>query len=75
MAVRVYEWCDELTRTGNLFILLATDAAGMSYVRAIPAAEVEKIEARPNDIEQATGLSPARRAGWARQVICPPTIR
>ena len=52
MAVRIYEWCDELTRTGNLFILLATDAAGMSYVRAIPAADVEKIEARPNDIEQ-----------------------
>lgn len=52
MPVRAYEWCDELTRTGNLFILLATDAAGMSYVRAIPAVDVEKIEARPNDIEQ-----------------------
>jgi hypothetical protein len=52
MAVRAYEWCDELTRTGNLFILLATDASGMSYVRAIPAGDVEKIESRPNDIEQ-----------------------
>jgi hypothetical protein len=52
MALRIYEWCDELTRTGNLFILLATDAAGMSYVRAIPAQQVERIEARPNDIEQ-----------------------
>ena len=44
MALRIYEWCDELTRTGNLFILLATDAAGMSYVRAIPAQQVERIE-------------------------------
>ncbi len=52
MPVRIYEWCDELTRSGNLFILLATDAAGMSYVRAVPAGDVDQIEARPNDIEQ-----------------------
>ena len=50
--IRVYEWCDELTRSGNLFILLSTDEAGMSYVRAIPALQIEKIEARSNDIEQ-----------------------
>ena len=52
MEVRCAEWCDELTRTGNLFILLSTDAAGMSYVRAIPAVELERIEARLNDLEQ-----------------------
>jgi len=33
MDVRAFEWCDELTRTGNLFILLSTDQAGMTYVR------------------------------------------
>jgi len=33
LPVRVYEWCDELTRSGNLFLLLTTDASGMSYVR------------------------------------------
>ena len=39
--MRVYEWCDELTRSGNLFLLLTTDAAGMSYVRAVPASAGE----------------------------------
>ncbi len=53
MEVRVREWCDELTRSGNLFVLLATDAAGFSYVRALPAAQVESIESRENDLEQA----------------------
>ena len=54
MAVRAYEWCDELTRSGNLFLLLTTDAAGMSYVRAVPAAQVKRIVARTNDLEQET---------------------
>ena len=52
MAIRVTEWCDELSRTGNLFIILTTDAGGMSYVRCIPATQVKDIIARPNDIEQ-----------------------
>jgi hypothetical protein len=49
---RVYEMADELTRTGNLFVLLSTDAAGMSYLRIMPASYIEKIVARANDIEQ-----------------------
>lgn len=52
MATRCYELSDELTRTGNLFVLLTTDAAGMSYLRAVPADQIERIDARPNDIEQ-----------------------
>jgi hypothetical protein len=52
MAIRATEWCDELSRTGNLFVLLSTDQAGMSYVRSIPATQVRDIIARPNDIEQ-----------------------
>ena len=52
MPVRVSELCDELTRTGNLFILLSTDQAGMSYVRVLPASEIEEILSKPNDIEQ-----------------------
>lgn len=58
LPMRVYEWCDELTRTGNLFILVSTDAAGMSYVRAVPATDIERIEARKNDIEQPTLFYP-----------------
>ncbi len=52
MPVRISEFCDELARSGNLFLLLSTDAAGMSYVRAVPALEIARIESRPNDIEQ-----------------------
>lgn len=52
MTIRAFEWCDELTRAGELFVVVSTDAGGMSYVRAIPASEIEEIETAPNDIEQ-----------------------
>ncbi len=52
MPVRVSEMCDELTRTGNLFIILTTDAAGMSYIRVMPASYIDEIKSKPNDIEQ-----------------------
>ncbi len=54
MPMRVFELCDELTRTGELFIILSTDAAGMSYVRAIPAGEIGEIRTAGNDLEQET---------------------
>ena len=52
MDTRAFELCDELTRTGNLFILLSTDGGGMSYIRTIPASNIEEIVSRDNDIEQ-----------------------
>lgn len=52
METRSFELCDELSRAGELFIVLSTDAGGMSYVRAIPAANVQEIISQPNDIEQ-----------------------
>jgi len=52
LPIRVYEWCDELTRSGNLFLLLTTDASGMSYVRAVPATQVKQIHSKPNDLDQ-----------------------
>lgn len=52
MPVRVSEMCDELTRTGNLFVILTTDAAGMSYVRLLPASHIDEIISKPNDVEQ-----------------------
>lgn len=58
MAVRICEWCDELARSGNLFVLLSTDAAGMSYVRALPASEIAEIQHRPNDVDQETAVLP-----------------
>ncbi len=53
MDTRCFELCDELSRSGNLFIVLSTDAGGMSYVRCLPAADVLDIETAPNDVEQA----------------------
>jgi len=50
--LRVSEWCDELTRSGELFLLLSTDAAGMSFVRAVPASQIEEIRTAKNDIQQ-----------------------
>ena len=58
MAVRVFEWCDELSRSGNLFVLLSTDASGMSYLRAVPAADVAEIQTRSNDVEQPLAFLP-----------------
>ena len=52
MAVRAGEWCDELSRTGNVIVLVSTDASGMSFVRALPASQVAEIVTRPNDVEQ-----------------------
>jgi hypothetical protein len=52
MGIRIVELCDELTRSGNLFLLLSTDRAGMSYLRVVPAADIDRIESAVNDIEQ-----------------------
>ncbi len=56
------ELCDELTRTGNLLLLVSTDAAGMSYVRPVPASDIDTITARPNDIEQPLAFVPKANA-------------
>lgn len=54
MPQRIYDLCDELTRSGNLFIIVSTDPAGMSYIRTIPTQDVIEIETAPNDVEQET---------------------
>jgi hypothetical protein len=52
MAIRAFEWCDELTRSGELYFVVSTDAAGMSYVRAMPAMDILDIETALNDVDQ-----------------------
>ena len=52
MPIRVYEWCDELSRSGELFMVVSTDQAGMSYMRAVPAADIQAIETADNDLDQ-----------------------
>jgi hypothetical protein len=64
MELRVKEWCEELCRSGNLFILFSTDLSGMSYVRAIPAESVSEINARENDSEQLVNFR-IRRNGFS----------
>lgn len=70
LPIRLYEWCDELTRSGNLFLLLSADPAGMSYVRAIPSLQVKTIHSRVNDLDQETayevqpGDNPLETVTW-----------
>jgi hypothetical protein len=54
MSLRLVEWSDELTRSGELFILVSTGADGMSYLRAIPALAIAGINSAPNDSAQET---------------------
>ena len=52
MDTRILDWCDELTRSGNLFLMISTDAVGMSYFRAVPASHIDHIETAENDLDQ-----------------------
>jgi hypothetical protein len=53
MMLRCYQWCDELTRSGELFLVMRTeDVSGTSFVRAIPAVSIDKVEAAAGDYEQ-----------------------
>lgn len=52
MDVRCSEWCDELARSGELFVVISTAADGMSYLRAIPASRIKEIVSAGNDLEQ-----------------------
>lgn len=52
MDVRCTEWCEELVRSGELFVVISTDASGMSYLRAVPAGQMSEIITAENDVEQ-----------------------
>ena len=52
------EWADELALTGNLFPLLTTDSAGMSYLRIHPTDMIAAIETAPNDMQQERSYTP-----------------
>ena len=50
---RLSAWCDELTRSGELFIALFTNPAdGMSYLRSVPARSIEHVVTDPDDYEK-----------------------
>lgn len=52
LSLRVGELSDELVLSGNLFLLLSSDASGMSYLRVIPSADIARIESSGSDVEQ-----------------------
>jgi len=52
LSLRAGELSDELVLSGNLFLLLSSDASGMSYLRVIPSADIARIESSQTDIEQ-----------------------
>jgi hypothetical protein len=52
MDMRIYTWIDELTRSGDLFVLFSVDAAGFAFVRALPSVSVQSIETSDKDLEQ-----------------------
>ena len=63
LPLRLYEWCDELTRSGNLFLLISTDAAGMSYLRLFPSVQIRAIRSRPQDPDQEVAYE-MQPGGW-----------
>jgi hypothetical protein len=53
---RLAAWSDELSRSGELFLALFTNKVdGMQYVRAIPAASIQRVETDEEDYERETG--------------------
>ncbi len=54
MGIRALSLCDELTRSGELFPVLSTNRLdGMSYVRSVPAKQIEFIQTMAGDYETA----------------------
>jgi hypothetical protein len=53
---RLPAWCDELTRSGEIFVALFPDAvSGMCYIRELPATQIERVLTDPQDYEKHLG--------------------
>ncbi len=56
---KVINFCDEATRSGNLFFLCTVDqATGMLFVRGVPADQIEEIVTASNDVDQELAYKP-----------------
>ncbi len=56
---KVINFCDEATRSGNLFFLCTVDqATGYIYVRGVPADQVAEIVTAENDVDQELAYKP-----------------
>lgn len=69
LEMRVDEWCDELSRSGELFLVLFTNpVTGMSSVRAVPASFIYQVDYDGQDYERELryreNLGPAAEKWW-----------
>lgn len=52
MDLRIHELCSELTRSGELFVVLNRSAYdSLTYLRFVPASEIDQLEWQPGDYE------------------------
>ena len=55
-------FCDEATRSGNLFFLCTVDQlTGMLFIRAVPADQVDEIVTADNDVDQELSYKPCEQ--------------
>lgn len=69
MDLKLADFSDELARTGNLFLMLSSDASGMSFVRIVPSSDVISIRSRANDVEQELSYTLRTEPGEAAKVF------
>ena len=67
--LRVDEWCDELSRSGELFPVLFTNpVSGISTSRAVPACMIRAVDFDPDDYERELryqeSIGPAAEKWW-----------
>lgn len=69
MDMKLATFSDELTITGNLFLMLSNDSRGMSFVRVVPSGDVLDIHTRENDIEQELSYTLRGEAGEEPKLV------
>ncbi len=72
MNLRLEPMCDELSRAGDLFVVLFRNPAdGVSYIRFVTKDRIKKIETRPNDWEVETAYEEILENGQTRTWLSP----
>ncbi len=69
LEMRVPEWCDELSRSGELFPVLFTNpVSGLSTIRTVPACLIRAVDYDPEDYERerryAERVGPGEAERW-----------
>lgn len=70
MDLRLESMCEELTRAGDLFVVLfRNDQTGMSYIRFVTKDEIIRIDTMPNDWETETKYTQKKGFNEVREWI------